>query len=144
MRLAEGRAAGHGRADAGRDLRIEEIDVEADMQQAVAPRSTVRITSRMMAAAPRSSTVRMSKTLTPRSPIASRSAGSIERMPSWKTLFGGTSGRSAGRMPVEAASPQKKATGMPCMLPDGEVCGVLKSAWASSQSTKSGRPTSAA
>ena len=34
MRLAEGGAAGHGGADAGRDVRIEEVDVEADMQQA--------------------------------------------------------------------------------------------------------------
>src|SRR6202047_822592 len=36
MRLAIGRAARHGRADARRDLRVEKIDVEADMQDAVA------------------------------------------------------------------------------------------------------------
>ena len=32
LRFAIGRAARHGRADAGRDLRIEEVDVEADVQ----------------------------------------------------------------------------------------------------------------
>ena len=47
-------------------------------------------------------------------------------------------------MPSKPASPQKKATGMPCMLPDGEVAGVLKSECASSHSTNSGRPASAA
>src|ERR1700722_6002511 len=36
MRLAIGRAAGHGGADAGRQMRIQKIDVEADMQHAVA------------------------------------------------------------------------------------------------------------
>ena len=33
--LAERRAAGHGRSDARCDAGIEEIDVEADMQQAI-------------------------------------------------------------------------------------------------------------
>lgn len=41
---------------------------------------------------------------------------------------------------ANSASPQKNATGMPCMLPDGEVTGELKSACASSHRTKSGRP----
>src|SRR5882724_1692022 len=36
MRLAIGRAAGYGGADARRYRRIEKIDVEADMQHAVA------------------------------------------------------------------------------------------------------------
>src|SRR5258706_12856532 len=36
MRLAIGRAARHGRADARRPPRVEKIDVKADMQNAVA------------------------------------------------------------------------------------------------------------
>ena len=35
MRFAERRAAGHGGADARREIRIEKIDIEADVQQAV-------------------------------------------------------------------------------------------------------------
>ena len=50
------------------------------------------------------------------------------------------SGAPGPNTPARPGSPQSAASGMPCRLPDGDVSGVLKSAWASSHSTKSGRP----
>ena len=46
--------------------------------------------------------------------------------------------------PRGPARPHSIASDMPCMLPDGEVSGVLKSEWASSHRTNSSRPASAA
>ena len=66
---------------------------------------------------------------------------STERMPIWRM----SSGRIAGVVPPSAVSafgpsPHRQATGMPCTLPEGVTWCVLKSACASSQSTRSFLP----
>ena len=52
--------------------------------------------------------------------------------------------RLVAEHPLEPGSPHSMASDMPCMLPDGELSGVLKSEWASSQRTNSSRPASVA
>ena len=107
---------------------------------------TLSITRRSGTATPNSSIRRMSTTLTPRARRSSRSPRSIERMPNRWRLFGrdGRARLVAEHLPRDPGSPASSAADMPCMLPDGVVVGVLKSACASSHSTNSGAPASCA
>ena len=105
--------------------------------EASATRSRLR---RSGATTPNSSMWRMSVTSTSRSATSARSPSSIERRPNRCTRVGSRMGRSgSANRPARPGSPQSAASGMPWRLPEGEVSGVLKSACASSQSTKSGR-----
>ncbi len=103
-------------------------------------------TRRSGTATPNSSITRMSTTSMPRARSACRSARSTERIPN-RCRSPGAIRHGASSSPNTAsspASPHSSAADMPCMLPDGVVSGVLKSACASSHSTTSGRPASLA
>ena len=106
MRLA-GNAAGHGRADAGRDRRVEEVDVEADMQHAVGGRAPApgrrRAAARCRARRWRACRARHDACAS----SAARSAGSTLRRPIMQMLRGvDAAPRSAGKKPCEARSPR--------------------------------------
>ena len=71
------------------------------------------------------------------------SPASTLRMPIWRIHFGEIAG-TWPPMPVSSGGPKphRQATGMPWMLPVGVIAEVLKSACASSHSTRSLRPVS--
>ena len=85
----------------------------------------------------------MSKTSSPTWCTKRFSPGSTLRMPIWRSDLG----LSAGTVPPISIKgcgpcPHRQATGMPCTLPLGVSTLVLKSAWASSHSTRSFLPAS--
>jgi len=68
---------------------------------------------------------------------------STERMPIWRISDGWIAGARPPRFTsASGPRPHRQATGMPCTLPEGVTWLVLKSAWASSQSTRSFLPVS--
>jgi hypothetical protein len=72
---------------------------------------------------------RMSAISIPRAFTAAFSSGSIERMPNRLSCSCAIEAR--GSLPSRSsspASPQRKAEDMPCMFPEGEIAGMLKSA----------------
>ena len=80
VRLAVGEAAAHRRADAGREHRVDRVEVEADVHERRAARGTSSA-SRTTRSTPCRSISLIVNTLTSSSLISSRSPGSSERMP---------------------------------------------------------------
>ena len=97
----------------------------------------------MVCRMPFSSMKRMSKTSMPSSWTKRFSPASTLRMPIWRMSCGDRAGLWPP-MPVSSVGPwpHRQATGMPCRLPEGVSVAVLRSAWASSQSTRRRRPVS--
>ena len=143
MRLSVVQPAGNRRADARRKGWVDDVEVEADMQvggRGVDAAQDILHERRM----PCSSTARMSWHRTPAAAMASFSSWSIERAPMTETSVGRMAENSRPRrIRARSSFPVRNARLMPCMLPEGEDCGVLKSGWASIQRTATRFPSRA-
>src|SRR5467141_3848975 len=119
MRLAIGRAARHGGADARRYRRIEKIDIEADVQHAVARLYPLDDPPDQNA----------DSEFVDRAHVGDRDAAIADEV-SFKRIDRPDSeqieprGASPSR-PSRPGSPQRNAADMPCMLPVTVVAGVL-------------------
>ena len=93
---------------------------------------------------PSSSMARMSNTWKPAARTRRFSPGSTLRMPICRSSGARRAGSCGLKPPSSTSSagpsPNRQATGMPCRLPVGVSAAVLKSACASSHSTRSLRP----
>ena len=98
--------------------------------------------SRRHTAVPRASSSDIVKTRTPSSCTRVVSVGSTSRTPMMATSAGSRAGPWGHSAVVSSGGPRpsRQASGIPWMLPDGEVALVFMSVWASTQMTPSRSP----
>ena len=142
VRLAIVEAALDRRADAGRDRRIADVEIERDVHAARAPRRRCASACSTTAAMPERSMSFIVKTCTPESRTISFSRSSRLRMPMSTVCSGGTFGEKPPMRESSAGSgPSSDASGMPWTLPLSNVAGVFMSPCASTQIRPSGLPS---
>ena len=137
MRLAVGEPAADGRPDTRRDLRVERVEVERDVDEARARDAVERLLQRALDADP--------VDLAHREHADARLAqevllGGVERADADERDARRVDGRQRSPSWVNdsPARPSAAASGIPCTLPDGLVSGVLRSPCASIQITPPG------
>ena len=137
MRLAVGETAGDRRADARRDVAGRAPSRSSEMWTNGGARRAGRAPRVITAWMPSRSMSAMVWTASPWAAIRARSPGSRSRAPISATRSGGDRGGSVQRGAPKRSPPRPSAaaSGMPWTLPLGVVCGVLRSACASIQST---------